>query len=206
MRFVLALLLLCIIPVSTGNLLLSNIESQPVIVLSPGRSRIGSEVAVSGSGFLPTDTTCAFSSPSSPALIISSACVTQAGALSGGFVVGSVMPGAYVIEASGNQGDSAQAILEVSGGAQLGLSPATSQPGGEVSVQGVGFLPTDTTCSISSPSSPSVVLTGTAACAIPSGTGMPYGGFTIGNVSPGEYVIQVAGNQGDSAQAIVTVE
>jgi hypothetical protein len=116
------------------------------------------------------------------------------------------MPGAYVIEASGNQGDSAQALLEVSGGAQLGLSPATSQPGGEVSVQGVGFLPTDTTCSISSPSSPSLVLTGTVACVIQSGTGMPYGGFIVGSVLPGEYVVQLTGNEGDSAQAIMTIE
>ena len=116
------------------------------------------------------------------------------------------MPGAYVIEASGNQGDVAQALLEVTGGAQFGLSPATGGPGADVSVQGAGFLPTDTTCTISSPSSPSVVLAGTAACAIPSGTGMPYGGFIIGNVLPGEYVVQVTGNQGDSAQAILTVE
>jgi hypothetical protein len=116
------------------------------------------------------------------------------------------MPGAYVIEASGNQGDFAQALLEVTGGAQIGLSPATGQPGAEVSVQGVGFLPTDTTCSISSPSSPGLVLTGTVACVIQSGTGMPYGGFIVGNVLPGEYVVQLTGNEGDSAQAIMTIE
>ena len=177
-----------------------------MIALSHGTGRIGSEVAVSGSGFLPTDTTCVLFSPSSPALVISSACVTQGGSLSGGFIVGSVMPGAYVIEASGNQGDFAQALLEVTGGAQIGLSPATGQPGAEVSVQGVGFLPTDTTCSISSPSSPGLVLTGTVACVIQSGTGMPYGGFIVGNVLPGEYVVQLTGNEGDSAQAIMTIE
>jgi hypothetical protein len=50
------------------------------------------------------------------------------------------------------------------------------------------------------------VLGGTAACAIPSGSGMPYGSFIIGNVLPGEYVVQLTGNQGDSAQAILGVE
>jgi hypothetical protein len=49
-------------------------------------------------------------------------------------------------------------------------------------------------------------LTGTVACVIPSGTGMPYGGFIIGNVLPGEYVVQLTGNQGDSAQAILAVD
>jgi hypothetical protein len=122
----------------------------------------------------------------------------------GGFVVGNVMLGAYVIEATGNQGDIAQALLQVTGGAQVGLTPATGQPGVDVSVRGVGFLPTDTTCSISSPSSPNVVLTGTAACVIQSG--MAYGGFIVGNVLPGEYVVQLTGNQGDSAQAILTIE
>jgi hypothetical protein len=40
---------------------------------------------------------------------------------------------------------------------------------------------------------------------IPVGTGVAYGGFIIGNVLPGSYVIQVTGNQGDSAQTILTV-
>ena len=206
MRFILALILICTFPLSIGTILLPRIESTPVIALSSGARRIGSEVAVSGSGFLPIDATCTISSPSSAALIISSACVTQGGTLSGGFMIGNVMPGAYVIEASGNQGDSAQALLEVTGGAQVGLSPAIGQPGVDVSVQGVGFLPTDTTCSISSPSSPSLVLAGTSACVIPSGSGIPYGSFIVGNVLPGAYVVQLTGNQGDSAQAILNIE
>jgi hypothetical protein len=204
LRFIAALVLLCIFQIYAGTLLPVNAESAPVIVLSPGTGRIGSEIEISGSGFLPTDTTCAFSSPSSAALVTSAACVTQGGSLWGGFVVGNVMLGAYVIEATGNQGDIAQALLQVTGGAQVGLTPATDQPGADVSVRGVGFLPTDTTCSISSPSSPNVVLTGTAACVIQSG--MAYGGFIVGNVLPGEYVVQLTGNQGDSAQAILTIE
>ena len=115
------------------------------------------------------------------------------------------MPGDYIVQASGNLGDFAQALLEVSGGAQIGLSPATGPPGVDVSVQGSGFLPTDTTCSISSPSSPNPILPGTGACIIQSGTGMAIGSFIIGNVLPGEYVIQLTGNQGDSAQTLLGI-
>jgi hypothetical protein len=118
--------------------------------------------------------------------------------------VGNVMSGAYVLQASGNQGDYAQTVLQVEGGASLALSPAAGPPGMDVSVQGAGFLPTDTTCTISSSSSPNPVLTGTAACVIQNGTAN--GGFVIGNVLPGEYVIQLTGNQGDSAQTILDVE
>ena len=74
-----------------------------------------------------------------------------------------------------------------------------------ISVHVTGLLPTDTTCSISSPSSPNVVLPGSAACAIQAGTGVANGGFIIGNVLPGSYVIQVTGNQGDFAQTILSI-
>ena len=135
----------------------------------------------------------------------SSACVAQGGSLSGSFIVGNVMPGAYLVQATGNMGDSAQIILEVSGGAQLQLSPAIGAPGVDVTVQGSGFLPTDTTCSITSPSSPNPILPGSGACVIESGHALAIGSFLIGNVLPGEYVIQVTGNQGDSAQALIEI-
>ena len=108
-----------------------------------------------------------------------------------------------MVQASGNMGDSAQTILEVSGGAQLLLSPATGGPGLDVVVQGSGFLPTDTTCTIGSPSSPNPILPGSGACVIQSGRAV--GSFLIGNVPPGEYVIRLTGNQGDSAQALIDV-
>jgi hypothetical protein len=124
--------------------------------------------------------------------------------LTGGFIVGNVLPGAYVIEATGDQGDFAQALLNVDGAPRVGLSPATGQPGTQIEILASGFMPTDNTCMISSPSS-SVILTGTAACVIRSGSGAPMGGFTIGNASPGQYVIEVTGSSGDSAQAILDV-
>ena len=79
-----------------------------------------------------------------------------------------------------------------------------SGSGHDVSFTGAGFLPTDTTCYVSSPSSNGVILS--SACVIQAGTGAPNGGFTIGNVLPGEYVIQVTGNQGDFAQAVLAVD
>jgi len=92
------------------------------------------------------------------------------------------------------------------GYAQVQLSPTTIAPGTHVTVQGSGFLPTDTTCTISSPASPNLILNGTAACVVQVGTGIAIGGFIIGNVLPGSYLVQLTGNQGDFAQAIVAVE
>jgi hypothetical protein len=78
-----------------------------------------------------------------------------------------------------------------------------SGSGHNISFSGTGFLPTDTTCDVSSPSSDVVILS--SACVVQAGTGAPYGGFTIGNVLPGEYVIQVTGDQGDFAQTVLAV-
>jgi len=204
-RRFLASLVLCILVISTGSLLLTDVHAQPMLSLSAETARVGSDISITGTGFLPTDTSCVFSSPSSASLVISSACVTQSGSLSGSFIVGNVMPGNYLVQASGNMGDSAQSLLEVSGGAQIQLTPAGGGPGVDVLVQGLGFLPTDTTCSISSPSAPNPILPGSGACVIVTGHATAIGSFMIGNVLAGEYVIRVTGNQGDSAQALLEV-
>ena len=167
----------------------------------------GRNISFTGAGFLPTDTTCYVSSPSSN-VILSSACVVQGGTGTpyGGFTIGNVLAGAYVIQVTGNYGDFAQAIVQVDGVApQFSQSHlAGYQAGSSVSIQVSGLLSTDTTCQLSSPSSPNVILPGTAACVILAG-GAAYGGFTVGNVLPGEYVIRVTGNQGDFAQTVLIV-
>ena len=205
MKFVVTLLFIGVLLVSAGTMIVTNVESSPVIRLSSGSGNVGLQIGISGSGFLPTDTSCSFSSPSNPSVILSEACVAAGGSLSGGLTVGNVSPGAYVIQATGNQGDFAQALLQVEGGAQVGLSPATGQPGTDVSVTASGFLPTDTSCTISSPTH-NVLLPGTVACVVQAGSGTPHGSFTVGNILPGQYVVQVTGNQGDSAQAIINIE
>jgi hypothetical protein len=197
--------LICALIISAANATFIIVQSEPVISLSGS----GHNVSFTGAGFLPTDTTCYVSSPSSNGVILSSACVVQAGtgAPSGGFSIGNVLIGQYVIQVTGNYGDFAQAIVQVNGGTpQSGTTPVAGlQAGSRVSVQATGLLPTDTTCQLSSPSSPNVILPGTAACVIQAGTGVAYGGFIIGNVLPGSYVIQVTGNQGDFAQTVLTV-
>ena len=187
-----------------ANTALSPVRSDPIIRLGGSTHNL----SFTGMGFLPTDTTCYVSSPSLSALIFSSACVIQAGTgvPYGGITLGNVLPGDYVIQVTGNFGDVAQAILQVNG---AGPQYASSQlagyyPGSRVSIQATGLLPTDTTCQLSSPSS-NVILPGTAACVIQAGTGVAYGGFIVGNVLPGSYVIEVMGNQGDFAQTVLTV-
>ena len=199
-----AALLIAMLAIFVASVNFATVRSAAVIYLSPASGPVGADVSVSGTGFLSADTTCSFSSSSSA--VTSAACVVSSGVLTGGFIVGNVSPGAYVIEAIGNQGDLAQALLNVNGAPRVALSPATGQPGTQITIQASGFLPTDTACTISSPSSSAnVILTGTAACFIPSGSGAPMGGFTIGNTSPGQYVIEVTGNQEDSAQVILDV-
>jgi hypothetical protein len=71
-------------------------------------------------------------------------------------------------------------------------------------VNGTGFLPTDQSCSISGIGNGNVfnpVLTGSAACAVAVGTGVVNASFIIGNVSPGQYVIEITGCQGNSGCA-----
>jgi len=83
------------------------------------------------------------------------------------------------------------------------LSKGLGSVGSNISFTGAGFLPTDTTCSLSNPSSNNVI--GISSCVIQMGTGLTNGGFTVGNVLPGQYVIQITGNQGDSTQTILGV-
>jgi len=201
------MLLIGALLVAVASSTLMFVEAQPVITLSGG---FGSKsVSFTGEGFLPTDTTCFVSSPSSSGVLISSACAIQAGTgvPYGGFMIGNVLPGQYVIQVTGNQGDFAQAIVEANlgPGSQGGMTHVSLQPGSWVSIHATGLLPTDTTCHLSSPSSPSVILPGTGACVIQAGTGIANGGFIIGNVLPGAYVIQVTGDQGDFAQTVVAV-
>jgi len=195
-----ATFLIILLSIFVAAMGIGTVKSAAVIYLAPSTGRVGTSVSVSGTGFLATDTTCTLSSSA----ISSTACIMSSEGLTGGFTIANVPPGAYVVEAMGDQDDIAQALLNVNGAAQLGLSPATGQPGTQISIVASGFLPNDATCSISSVPA-GVILAGTSACVIPSGTGTPTGGFTVGNALPGQYVIVVTGDQGDSAQAILNI-
>ncbi|MGD0424892.1 MAG: hypothetical protein ABSA92_15765 [Candidatus Bathyarchaeia archaeon] len=172
---------------------------------------IGTDVIVEGSYFQPGDTSCTISSPSG--VVIAAGCSTFKSTtapfngfmnVTGSFTVGNVVPGQYVIQVTGSTGDFAQAVFNVTMGAVVTLTPDSGKPGADISFLGSGFLPTDTSCIVSSPGSVAV-LTGSGACVIRAGKGIVNGSFLVGNALPGQYVIQVTGNQGDFAQAVLTV-
>ena len=92
---------------------------------------------------------------------------------------------------------------------------ASGVTGTHVTVEGSSFLPRDATsgtCTISSPSSGTVIASGSAACTFFKSTTAPFNGFVnvtgsfvVGNVAEGQYVIQVSGSAGDRAQAVFNV-
>jgi hypothetical protein len=202
-----------------------NVTSGPFIQLSginggfasvgkAAKGPVGTHVNVEGSSFLSTDTTCSISSPSSGSIILGAACsvfIAPSGFnnVTGSFIVGNVPEGQYVIQVTGNQGDFAQAIFNVTRGPFIQLFPTKGSTGTSVNIEGSYFLSTDTTCSISSPSSGSIIQGAACSTFKSSGTFLGFmnvtGSFVVGNVPTGEYVIQVSGNQGDFAQAVFNV-
>jgi hypothetical protein len=204
-----------------------NVVSGPSIRVYPtvcgstgttGGCEAGAHIFVNGTGFLPTDTSCALGAPGSNAILPGTqACVIEVGSgiVNASFTIGNVLPGQYVIMITGYAGgDSAQAIVNVVSGPSIRVYPTVCgstgttggcTPGTHIFVNGTGFLPTDTTCALGAPGS-NVIEAGTQACVIEVGTGIVNASFTIGNVLPGQYVIQITGYAGgDSAQAIVNV-
>ena len=133
--------------------------------------------------------------------------------MTGSFIIGNVGEGQYVIQVTGNTGDFAQAVLNVTAGAfiQLGVNGifagvgrvAGGVTGTHVSIEGSNFLPADAnsgTCTISSPSSSNVIASGSAACSFfkaSMGLLNVTGSFVVGNGAEGQYVIQVSGSAGD---------
>ena len=207
---------------------LLNVVSGPSIKLSPATGAPGGHILVNGTGFLPTDTYCALGAPGSNAILAGTqACATHVGSgvMNGSFTIGNVLPGQYVIMLTGYAGgDSAQAVLNVVSGPKIGLTPGSVRTGAHILVNGTGFLPTDTSCSVSGPNGPTgsgtttvpseVIVPGTAGCVIRAGTGVVNGSFIISNVQPGQYVIEITacgGNNGcapsvgDFAQAVLFV-
>ena len=188
--------------------------------LNPTSGSVGNEVNFTISNAPMNDTSCSISSPAGGVVTLS-ACVVSNGSGSGTFVVGNVSPGDYVIEVTactGNNGcapsvgDFAQQVFTVTGGPLITLSPANGVPGTDISVSGTGFQFSDQSCSITSPSSPNVVIN--AGCSVTSGTEGIHGSFVVGNVPAGQYVIEVTGcsgnnpcspSQGDFAQQVLTV-
>jgi hypothetical protein len=133
--------------------------------------------------------------------------------------VGNVNPGQYIVQVTTSpSGTFAQAVFNVTTGPILQLFPTFGPTGTHVTVEGTFFQPSDNPCSLSSPTSGSVVLDGACSFFTASGKFSGFqnvtGSFLVGNVNPGEYVIEVTGcssdngcapSAGDFAQAIFTV-
>ena len=89
-------------------------------------------------------------------------------------------------------------------GPTIGLTPTAGIGGSQIHVRGSGFLSADTACTISSPTSHNLVFETTGGLGV--SAGIVVGELILGIVPPGKYVVQVTGNQGDVAQATITVE
>ena len=203
------------------------VNALPTITLSPASGPTGIEVIVNGTffnGVNENDQSCSISSvaPDGTAIpggtpggiVQASACKVnlqpQSGAngpgtIAGSFFVGPVSVGQYTIEVTGcpgnngcapSIGDFAQGVFTVTSGPAIRLSPATGAPGTHVLVNGTGFSLVDINCAVAAPGS-GAILPGTQACVIRTGTGLVNASFTIGNVLPGQYIIQVQGSGGE---------
>ncbi|MGA3406095.1 MAG: hypothetical protein ABSD49_10235, partial [Candidatus Bathyarchaeia archaeon] len=194
MRYAVTLLLVIMaLFVSVESAFLNNVQAVGFsLTLTPTSGPIGSEVSftIGNPSKAPlTDQSCSVSSLGSSAVTFSG-CVVSNGTGNGTFIVGNVPVGDYVIEitaCTGNngcqpsQGDFAQQLFHVTSNptATITLSPASGPVGTDVIVNGTGFLPTDTSCSISS-LTPGFITN--AGCAITTGTNATHGSFIVGNV------------------------
>jgi len=89
----------------------TSIANHPSIVLNPISAAAGSIIAVTGSGFSLSDTTCSLSG--NP--VSTPSCSISGGTLTASFVVANVVAGSYIVVASaGPGGDSASTIFTVS--------------------------------------------------------------------------------------------
>jgi hypothetical protein len=172
------------------------------IIISPPVGARGQTIKVNGS-IGGSDTTCSLSG----SVVGTSSCVmygSTGGNFSGSFVVAYVSPGPYTVRVTSSpSGTFVETSFTVTG-PSITLTPPKGVIGAFIGVNGTGFSFADTTCSITSPTSGSVLLN--SACSINSGTGKVKGNFTVGNVSPGAYVIRVTGSPyGDFAEATFQV-
>ena len=179
------------------------IVTGPKIILTPNSGRIGITVIIGGSGFSFADNTCTLSvQQGSSSINQNGACSIGGGTgtPSASFTVGNVVPGTYVLRVTGSTSDFAEATFTVVSGPTITLLPTTGPPGTNVIVTGSGFLPQDSTCSISG------TPVQNPACSITVGSGAPAGSFQVSAVASGAYTVTVsASSGGDSAQAVFTV-
>lgn len=189
-----------------------------------GHAFTGNDVGVFGSlsttVALATITACTITGSGAVVFPGSAACAltSAAGAsvsFNGTFTVGIVVPGDYLITVSGSGtgsfGDATvQAVLIVDTGPVLQLKPSKGPTGISVQITATFLQPSDTSCTIGvgSGTTSSFIVSGSAGCStfsVLNKTTTPHhgfftqnatGSFTVGNVNPGQYVVEVDGRPG----------
>ena len=201
---------------STGDLLF-NVTLNP-LMLNPTSAQILSsvlvlpvelpnpEVLVSGSGFSSKDTSCTLSgipvaSPSSCTISGGNLVPGTFAAPSTWFNVGNVPAGSYIVTATGHpDGDYSSASFTVLPPSLI-LNPSSGQAGVTVTVSGVGFYSTDSSCTLIG------IPVSASSCSIVGG--VLTGTFTVAGspVTFGAYCITASTNGGDTgvATALFTI-
>ena len=183
----------------------------PSITLNPTVGISGTVVAITGSGFITTDSCATVTISSSPATLMSgNTCTTFTGGIltTASFTVGSPAPGTYTVTVtgSGSAGDFAQATFTVTG-PSITLNPTVGTAGTVVAITGSGFITTDSCATVTISSSPATLMSGNTCTAFAGGI-LTTASFTVNTpATPGTYTVKVtgSGSAGDFATATFTV-
>ena len=189
------------------------------ISISPSVGPQGTIVTVNGS-LSSADSSCGFTQPTTTSTLGTTtsrttitfplyghnSCIisgSTGGNFTGQFVVDTVAPGPYTVRVTGSTGDSVQTTFTVTA-PFIVLNPTNGGVGTFVTVTGVGFSFSATTCSLSS-SSGFITFSSCAIFDYGNGTREPKASFSVGNVAVGFYNVKLTANTGDSAQAVFQV-
>ena len=182
-------------------------QSSPSASFSTASGIPGTLVTVSLTGYNSTDTSCTISGTP---VYNPTSCTLSGGSGTLTFTVKQYTPaGTFIITVTGNPtSDSSQTSFQVVG-LSFSLSPTSAAVGAKVTFRLSDLPSNDTSCSISSQGNVITV----PACVVSNGSGS--GTFVIGNVAPGDYLVEITactGNNGcppsagDFSQAVLTVE
>ena len=172
-----------------------NAVTPPSIILNPISGPRGVTVAVSGSGFSPSDTQVTLSS--TPAgLGATGSCTVSSGSITGVcsfLVLNTAALGSYSVIATGNVAlDPASYTFTVTNTATISINPISGPRGVTVVVSGSGFSPSDTQVALSS--NPALLGAG-GPCTVTGGSITGSCTFTVSNTAAlGSYAVIATGN------------
>ena len=181
-------------------------STSPTVSLNPNSGPAGTVVAVSGSGFAASDTSCNIQSSPGTSIIGAFTCLVSNGVLTSAStftVTAEPNPGTYTITITGGQANDIATTTFTVTGPHIALSPTSGFAGTAGSIFGGGFYTNDA-CTPASVTAPAGVLSG-ATCSMTNGQ-ITSATFTVSSTAPlGTYTITVTGSHGDFATATFTV-